>query len=77
MGSSHEATHRKIKSRRAKLPLVVAIGRKFMNREGIAAVLQSLNHGTIDLRVALPALLVVDGAGIAYTSQYQSMFDPG
>ena len=71
--ASHQATHRKIETRGAVLPLVVAIGRELHRFKRLGLVLQNMSGCAIDFGVPSAAFLVMKSAGISDAGQHQTV----
>ena len=72
----HQAADRKIETRRAILPLVIAIGRKFQNLgRASLQMAKNMRRRPIDLGISPAALLVMETARISDAGQHQPMAD--
>ena len=75
MRSAPETSDRKIESRRAELPFVVAVGREIAELEGCPPRPQDVLDGPVDIGGETPAALVVDAAAVADASEHKTVLD--
>src|SRR5690349_7212472 len=73
VGCAHEAADRQIKTRRAILPLVVAIGDEGRDAVGHLIVPEDMSDNAVDGGIPPPALLIGYAAGIAEAREDQAV----
>src|ERR1700722_14268364 len=71
----HQAPDRQVKSRRAVLPLIVAIRRKLENLMCFDFMFQDVHHRMVDLGISTPAFFVMKSALIPDAGQHQAVVD--
>ncbi len=76
MRGSHETPDGQVESRRAKLPLVITIGRKVGDLMVFPGTLQDVHDHAIDLGVPSAAFLIRGLARVPQTGGHQTMLDP-
>src|SRR6267378_5216248 len=72
---SRQRTHRKIETGRAKLPLVVTVGRKIDDLVRTAGVLERVGNGSVDFGISAAALLVIHLSRVADVGDHEPMLD--
>src|SRR5262245_47935355 len=76
MRRAAKASHGEIESRRAILPLVVAVRRKISYRKGDTLGLEYMLDGAVDIGALPSAALVVERPAVAGAGEHEPVLDP-